>query len=80
MRHYISSLLLVPPLSDLKKAEEDKFQYERQLLHAQKLESLGIMAGGIAHDFNNLLQTILGNMELTVRELSTNSKHYKYTC
>jgi len=30
-------------------------QLEGQLLHSQKMESIGTLAGGIAHDFNNLL-------------------------
>lgn len=51
-------------ITDEKRLEEERLNLERQFLHAQKLESLGIMAGGIAHDFNNLLAVIIGNLEL----------------
>ena len=43
---------------------------EDRLLHAQKLESLGVLAGGIAHDFNNLLMAIMGHTDLALAELS----------
>ena len=42
----------------------EKRSMEAELLKAQKLESVGILAGGIAHDFNNILTAILGNISL----------------
>ena len=46
---------------------------ERQMQHAQKLESLGVLAGGIAHDFNNLMTAMLGHLNVAQLQLAPDS-------
>ncbi len=60
-------------LTERKRAEEERRKLEAQIQHAQKLESLGLLAGGIAHDFNNLLTAILGHADLALTEMSIES-------
>ena len=47
---------------------------EEELLKAEKLESVGILAGGIAHDFNNIMAAILVNVGLAKLSIKKEDK------
>ncbi len=57
--------------------ETEKRKIEDELIKAQKLDSIGVLAGGIAHDFNNILTGILGNISLARMYLDPNDKAFK---
>ncbi len=63
-------------ITDRKQAEEEKKKMESQLLHAQKMESIGTLAGGIAHDFNNILSGIFGYTEISMMDVERESTAY----
>ncbi len=54
IRHYIA----------VKKDVTESKRLEAQLVRAQRLESIGMLAGGIAHDLNNVLAPVLLSIEL----------------
>jgi PAS domain S-box-containing protein len=66
-------LAVTRDVTERRRAERERRGLEERMQHAQKLESLGVMAGGIAHDFNNLLTPILGNTSLALMDLPADS-------
>jgi len=67
---------IVQDITERKKAEEEREKLHTQLLHAQKMESVGRLAGGIAHDFNNILGIIINISELIVMDLTADDPLY----
>ncbi len=48
-------------------------EYERQLIQAEKMTTLGMLSSGMVHDFNNLFMVIGGYIELATIDLSPKS-------
>jgi len=56
----------------------DKQRANENMIKAEKLESIGVLAGGIAHDFNNLLGGIFGYVDLA-REMAAGNENVTTT-
>jgi signal transduction histidine kinase len=63
---------------DLLTSVVERNQLQDELLHSQKMETLGTLAGGIAHDFNNLLHIIQGYVRIMREDLRDPLKLEEY--
>jgi PAS domain S-box-containing protein len=61
--------ILIKDMTYIKKVQQ-------QLLQAQKLESIGMLASGIAHEFNNILTGIIPNAELIKMTISPETPNF----
>ncbi|MBO4305384.1 MAG: PAS domain S-box protein [Lentisphaeria bacterium] len=64
---YNESLLVMltgRDVTERRKLEQEKEDWERKMSHVQRLEAVGRLAGGIAHDFNNYLHAIQGHLDI----------------
>lgn len=59
----VGSVHIVRDINEQKKAAREKEKMHAQLLHAQKLESVGQLASGIAHEINTPTQFIGSNID-----------------
>nr|WP_319393584.1 ATP-binding protein [uncultured Desulfobacter sp.] len=72
---YIEGMAL--DITRQKKAEAERKKLETQLIHSQKLESVGRLAGGVAHDFNNMLGIILGYSDMMLQTVTPKDPNYE---
>ncbi|UKL14514.1 hybrid sensor histidine kinase/response regulator [Dissulfurimicrobium hydrothermale] len=63
---------------ELGKDITEKIRLEKQLLHAQKMETVGTLAGGVAHDFNNILTAIIGYGQVALMKMPKDDPNRKY--
>ncbi len=73
-----AALELVIPITERKRAEEERRRLEGQLEQARKMEAVATLAGGIAHQFNNLLSAVSGNIELMKLDDRDRQKYDRY--
>jgi len=59
----IGAIHIVRDINEQKRIEQEKEKIQSQLLHAQKLESVGQLAAGIAHEINTPTQFIGTNID-----------------
>ncbi len=62
---------------DITEQQAAKNRLKAELLHAEKMGSIGTLAGGIAHDFNNLLTIVLGFSELMLTDKDPADQDYE---
>jgi PAS domain S-box-containing protein len=67
------SVIVSRDVTARRQAREALRESQEQLLHAQKMETIGRLAGGVAHEFNNLLTAITGYAALLIESLG--AKH-----
>lgn len=60
-------------ISKLKEIEENERKLQIELVNAERIKSLGLLAGGVAHDLNNMLGPLVGYPELILRKLPDDS-------
>ena len=65
-------------ISKRKQQQEERAEFEDQLIQVQKLEALAALSGGLVHNFNNVLMGIQGEAAIMLLRLDHNHPHYEH--
>ncbi len=75
-----ATLNVLRDISQLKQAEEEKKRMEAQLLHSEKMASIGQLAAGVAHEINNPTGFVSSNLKTLsdyIRDIRDLSEEYR---
>ncbi len=70
------TMLVMRDVSRQHDSEARERELQMQLLQAQKMEAVGLLAGGVAHDFNNLITVIGGYGAMLTRSSDPEARKY----
>lgn len=71
-------LAICRDITERKRAEEERNKLEKQMITAQKMESIGLLASGVAHDFNNILSALYGYTTLFGYQIQPGTNEAEY--
>ena len=64
-------------ITERKRQQAEKAEFENQLIQVQKLEALAVLSGGLVHNFNNVLMGIQGEAAIMLLHLDRKHPHYE---
>jgi PAS domain S-box-containing protein len=67
------SIISMMDISEMKRADRERESLKIQLVRAEKMKALGLLAGGVAHDLNNVLSGIVSYPELLLLDIPEDS-------
>lgn len=56
---------------------QNQLLQSQEIMHTQKMESVGQLAGGVAHDLNNILQVIMGHIQMAMQSCAPEEPLYE---
>ena len=71
------SMVAVTDMRDIRRLKKEYEALQQQMIHAQRVESLGVLASGIGHNLNNALLPMMTLTDLVLSQSDSKNPHHR---